>query len=98
MRIRLHPEAETDLLDAHLWYHDRSPLTATAFASTLDEALVRIASAPYQYPLADEGLRKLSLPTFPFSIFYRVDENLITVFAVAHQRRQPGYWSNRIEG
>jgi hypothetical protein len=42
MIVRLYPEARAVLLDARRWYHDRSPLSATAFAHTVDNAVSRI--------------------------------------------------------
>jgi len=38
MRVQLHPEARAELLDARYWYFERSPLSAIAFAQTIDNA------------------------------------------------------------
>ena len=96
MRVRLHPEARAELRDARRWYYERSPLSATAFAHAIDNAVSRIREAPNSFPLAEQGTRKFVLPRFPFNIFYRPDETEIVIVAVAHQKRRPGYWSNRI--
>ncbi len=95
MKVRLHPGARAELLAARKWYHERSPLSATAFAHAVDSAVVQIAEAPTRYPLAEHGTRKLVLQRFPFNIFYRSDETQIVIVAVAHQKRRPGYWSDR---
>ena len=39
--------------------------------------------------------RKLRLGKFPYSLVYRVSDDVITVLAVAHQSRKPGYWQGR---
>lgn len=39
--------------------------------------------------------RSVPLRRFPFVVFYRVDESLIRVIAVAHKRKRPGYWRLR---
>jgi plasmid stabilization system protein ParE len=96
MRVRLHPEARADLREACRWYYERSPLSATAFAHVVDNAVSRIVEAPTQYPLAEHGTRKLVLPRFPFNIFYLQSESEIVIVAVAHQKRRPGYWSSRV--
>lgn len=96
MRVRLHLEARAELREARRWYYERSPLSATAFAHAVDNAVTRIVSAPTQYPLADHGTRKLALQRFPFNIFYLPSESEIVIVAVAHQKRRPGYWSSRI--
>ena len=96
MKVRLHPEARAELRDARRWYYERSPLSATAFAHAVDSAVSRIRQAPTRYPLAEHGTRKFVLQRFPFNIFYRPSDAEIVIVAVAHQKRRPGYWSNRV--
>ena len=95
MRVRLHPEARSELRDARTWYYERSPLSATAFAHAVDNAVSRIRETPNSFPLAEHGTRKFVLQRFPFNIFYRLGEVEIVIIAVAHQKRRPGYWSKR---
>lgn len=96
MRVKLHPDARAELRAARDWYYERSPLSAIAFAQTVDKTLSKIREAPNTFPLADHGTRKFILQRFPFSIFYRTGETEIVIVAVAHQKRRPGYWSNRV--
>jgi plasmid stabilization system protein ParE len=95
MRVKLHPDARAELRAARNWYHERSPLSAFAFAQTVNNAISRIREAPNSFPLADHGTRKFILQRFPFSVFYRIRDTEIVIVAVAHQKRRPGYWSNR---
>jgi plasmid stabilization system protein ParE len=95
MKVRLHPEARAELVQARNWYYERSPLSSLAFAHAVDQAVSRISTAPNTHPLADQGTHKLVLQRFPFNIFYRVGETEILIIAVAHQKRKPGYWSSR---
>ena len=97
MKVRLHPEARAEVREARRWYYERSPLSATAFAHAVDNAVSGIAEAPTRYPLAEHGTRKVVLQRFPFNIFYRPGETEIVIVAVAHQKRRPGYWSIRVE-
>jgi plasmid stabilization system protein ParE len=66
MRVRLHPDARAELREARRWYYERSPLSATAFAHAVDNAVSRIVVAPAQYPSADHGTRKLVSSAIPF--------------------------------
>src|SRR5216684_275553 len=95
MKVRLHPEARAELREARKWYFERSPLSATAFAHAVDNAVSQIVEAPNRYPMAEHGTRKFVLQRFPFNVFYRQDETGIVIVAVAHQKRHPGYWSDR---
>ena len=95
MIVRFHPAASDELREARLWYEERSPLSATAFAQAVDAAVVRIAEAPMRYPLGEHGTRRVILKRFPYSVFYRVGAEETVVVAVAHQKRLPGYWIGR---
>jgi plasmid stabilization system protein ParE len=95
MRVKFHPHARAELRAARNWYHERSPLSAFAFAQTVQNAIARIKDTPHTFPLADHGTRKFVLQRFPFNIFYQTRENEIIIVAVAHQKRRPGYWFSR---
>lgn len=95
MKVRLHPEARAELIEARNWYYNRSPLSSAAFSHALDRAIARIKESPNGFPVADHGTRKLVLKRFPFNVFYRVGKLEIVVVAVAHQKRRPGYWESR---
>jgi plasmid stabilization system protein ParE len=41
------------------------------------------------------GTRRYVFPRYPFSLIYRVAHGVMTVVAVAHQRRKPGCWVER---
>jgi len=53
------------------------------------------ARAPMRHAAAEHGTRRILLEHFPFTLYYRVREDVITIVAVAHQKRRPGYWQSR---
>ena len=95
MPVRFHPAARRELREAKLWYEERSPLSAAAFAREVAAAVSRLAEAPMRYPQAEHGTRRISLDRFPYTIFYRVGVEETIIVAVAHQKRRPGYWRDR---
>ncbi len=95
MTVSFHPAARVELLEARLWYDERSPMSAIAFVQEVDGAVSRIAETPMRFPLAEHGARRVVLSKFPYSVFYRVGTKEIVVVAVAHQKRRPGYWRGR---
>ena len=97
MKVRLHPHAHAELFETRLWYYERSPLSFVAFSHAVDRALFQIGESPNSFPPAEHGTRKFILQRFPFSIVYRVDETEITIVAVAHHKRRPNYWSDRVQ-
>ena len=46
-------------------------------------------------PKDEDGIHRDILRHFPYTVFYEVDNLTVTVLAVAHQRREPGYWRAR---
>jgi toxin ParE1/3/4 len=97
MRVKLHPEARVDLKEGKAFYRHRSPIATVAFADEIDVAISRIVESPLRYPAGEHGTREYVLPwRFPYTLVYRLNENLIVVVAVAHQSREPGYWRHRL--
>ena len=95
MRVDFHPAAVREVEDAQAWYEERSLLAASAFLRELSVAVQRIQQAPQRYPIADAGTRRILLDRFPFAVYYRERSSALTIVAVAHQKRRPGYWSAR---
>jgi plasmid stabilization system protein ParE len=96
MRVDFHPAALREVEDAQAWYEERSLLAASAFLRGLSVAIQRIQQTPHRYPESEAGTRRLLVERFPFTIHYRATAaDTLTIVAVAHQKRRPGYWSGR---
>jgi plasmid stabilization system protein ParE len=95
IKVEFHPEAEHELLEARLWYRERSKLAARAFATDIAASLRYIVASPSRSREDESGERRFVLSKFPFSIIYHVTGNVVFVTAVAHQKRRPGYWRTR---
>jgi len=93
--VRFDPAAETDVADAFRWYRERSPSAAQGFRSEVFAAIERISEGPLVRGPDAQGNRKLVLHRFPYTVWYTVEEQVITVRAVAHHRRRPTYWRNK---
>jgi plasmid stabilization system protein ParE len=90
--VVLAPEAERDIADAFLWYRERNQLVADTFRAQVFAIIERIAAAPLTRPADEHGNRHRVLRQFAYSVFYELTGETITVLAVAHHRRRPGYW------
>jgi toxin ParE1/3/4 len=55
-----------------------------------------IAGAPQRWPKYLHGTRRLMMQRFPFSVVYLDDPELVIIVAVAHSKRKPGYWKDRL--
>lgn len=95
MIVEFHPDAFREAVEAQAWYEERSLLAASAFIQELSRAIQRIRQAPNRYAVAEAGTRKILLDRFPFTIYYSNVSEVLTIVAVAHQKRRPRYWVNR---
>ena len=96
MSFVFEPAARQDLLDATRWYlEEAGPLRARQFETEIHRSLSLLVRLPALGAPIRHGVRKLPLRRFPYSLVYRDESGLIRVLALAHQRRQPGYWAKR---
>ena len=96
--VSFHPEAMEEAEAAAAWYLDRSKQAADAFVRELERAIEKLADAPGRWPIFEGETRRFTLRRFPFLVVYRASHSAIEVLAVAHGRRRPGYWRNRVAG
>lgn len=78
------------------WYAQQSRRAAERFLDELDRAIDQITRNPAQYPLHEFGTRRMVLRRFPFVIVFRDAPAGLEIIAVAHGRRRPGYWRDRL--
>jgi toxin ParE1/3/4 len=93
---RLHELASQEFEEADDWYFSRSLDASVEFLRDVYVALEDIAKAPNRWPKYLYGTRRVVLQRFPFSVVYLDDPDVITIIAVAHNKRKPGYWKDRL--
>ena len=92
---RVDNEAWAEVEAAFRWYAERSDDASSAFLLEIIESFETIAATPERWPEFFHGTRRYLLHRFPFSIVYLDEPDAVTVVAVAHGRRKPGYWKKR---
>ena len=96
MNHRFSLEARQDLLDAAQWYLAEGGQTlAERFEDDLNRALHLLMWMPRLGRPRRYGVRTWPLKSLPYLLAYRVQDDLLSVIAVAHQSRAPGYWQGR---
>lgn len=96
MTVRFLRPAREEFLGAIDFYEREAPGLGAEFLEDLDHALEMIASTPRLGAPFEENTRRVLLRRFPYSIIYDLEDDSILVVAVAHQRRRPGYWKDRL--
>lgn len=94
-QVSVLPLAEEEIREAFLWYFERSPLAADAFRSEVFAAMDKLAADPTMWPSDDDGVHSYVLRRFPYTVHYEFDTSTVTVLAISHHRRRPGYWAER---
>ncbi len=94
--LEIHPSALAELKSALIWYLERNETAADKFVVELDRAMDLMIESPRRWPVGEHGSRKFVLRRFPFAIVYREKQAAIQVLAIAHGRRRPGYWKDRL--
>lgn len=90
--VVLAPAAENDIAEAFGWYQERNATAADAFRAEVFETIDRLVEAPLSWPSDDEGNRTRVVKRFPYTVWFEVLGSTVTVLAIAHHRRRPGYW------
>lgn len=93
----IHPEAETELGDAAVYYAEHaSRAIAEAFLAEYERVRDLIIENQQRGPHTDDGLRLYHFDRFPYTLVYEEDPARgPQIYAVAHQHREPGYWDDR---
>ena len=68
------------------------------FISGVEAAVACARTAPRQYRKFDGEARKVRVERFPYHVVFWHDEagDSIHIVAIAHARRAPGYWRDRL--
>lgn len=96
MHLQFFDDASDEVEESRAWYQSRSESAEAAFLRELDHAVDLIQEAPSRWPKYIAGTRRYVFPRFPYSIIYFVENDTINVVAVAHGKRKPGYWRERL--
>jgi len=68
----------------------------TDFLAVISAAISLLRENPELGAPHRAGTRRFVLPRFSYSIVYLDEPDFVLVVAVAHHRREPGYWSDRL--
>lgn len=96
MKAQFEPAARAEFLRSIRWYAgEASQDTAKRFEREVRKVIRRLLENPMMGALASHGLRRHSLHRYPYTIYYRIEPDILRIIAIAHQSRRPDYWSER---
>jgi len=87
--------ARAEFDEAFHWYAERSGDAALSFAAEVELAIGKLAADPGRFPPTYAGCQQCLLHRFPYSIVFHRSAGKISIVAIAHAKRRPGYWTHR---
>jgi len=93
----LHPAAEAELSAAAKYYaREATVRVAEAFLAEFERVAELLEEHQRLGIQSRGGLRVFPFVRFPYSLVYRESSTGPYIYAVAHQKREPGYWTSRL--
>jgi toxin ParE1/3/4 len=86
--VVFHPLAEQELVAAGL---------GNDFIREVEHMLAQIVATPEAGNILTGTIRRRLVRRFPFAILYQAGAKNVSVIALMHQRRRPGYWRRRLQ-
>jgi hypothetical protein len=96
-RARFVAAARREFLAQVIYYNEEQPGLGARFTAAIEEAVIRALAFPLAGSPATRNTRRVFVKDFPFAVVYRAHAEGITVFALAHHSRRPGYWQLRVQ-
>lgn len=99
--IELHLAAEAEIEEAADYLNERTPGEGARFALAVDAALESSRRSPRTGQLVElkrsrTEIRRKAVKPHNYQVVYAVYDDRILVLAVAHNRRRPLYWRDRV--
>ena len=96
MNVRFLAPARQELAEAADYYNSRREGLGDAFLREVETGVARIVRLPLAWPVIRGEIRKYLIRRFPYRILYAVEADDVVIVAVAHLRRDPEYWVDRL--
>ena len=97
MNVRFLTLAQQEVDVAVAWFEERAEGKGVDFLDELDRIVRLVKAYPFASPEINPEIRQRLFARFPYSLIYGIDHNTIVVIAVAHFRRAPLYWVDRLK-
>jgi toxin ParE1/3/4 len=85
--VQFTPVARSEVAAASRWYEDKREGLGDEFLERVDEAVRQVEQSPEGFAVVFEGLRRINLAQFPYSLFYKVLPDNSLIVACLHGKR-----------
>ena len=95
--VSYHPAADAEVTRGAQFYEQHVAGLGAAFLDEVDAAVTLLCTQPEMFSLRADGTRRCPLKRFPHRLVYRVEQERLRIYALAHPRLRPGHWRSRLE-
>jgi len=96
MRVEYHPMIEEELREIIDYYNGCSFGLGDDFLSDFERQILRVVSRPMHWRVLESDIRRALMMRFPYCIYFRVvNDSLLRVTVVKHQRMHPSFGRDR---
>ena len=95
--VAFDPDARAEFLAAVEYYEKCRSGLGRRFREAAETELKNIAAMPFRFRLLHTPFRRCLIPKFPYCIIFTIEPAFVLIMAVAHTKRRPGYWHDRLE-
>ena len=96
MNVLLIPPSDKELEETIGYYNNQMPGLGEQFYDAFQSTVNYINIAPEAWRKVGCNTRRINIKRFPHLILYVLDGEDILITCIAHQHRNPTYYSNRI--
>ena len=91
-----HPDAAVELEESVRYYRERGRGLGARFDAEVMTTIRRIVETPQRWRVVDDDVHCCLVRVFPYSVLYTIEREYVLIIAVAHGKREPGYWKHRL--
>lgn len=95
--VAFDPDARAEFLAAVEYYEECRTGLGRRFREAVEKEVDSIDAMPFRFRVLRTPFRRCLVPKFPYSIIFAIESDFILIIAVAHAKRKPGYWHDRIK-
>lgn len=96
MKYRFLAPAKQELIEAVAYFDSERNGLGDDLLDEIDVSIRRILEFPEAHSLVTQNIRRGRIKRFPYGLLYQVYQNEVIFIALMHERREPGYWKNRL--
>ncbi len=82
-------EAQQDIEEAYAWYEKQRVGLGEEYLTCVDACIDYIKRMPENYQIVYKNYRRGLVRRFPYAVFYEYLDNVITVYSIFHNSRDP---------